>query len=99
MNILVTGGAGYIGSHTLIELIADGPWWWWIIFPIQILSKCGTEDLYAISLINANCMAEVGRYDASCILPIEQGILHTEVGIVRYVLKANMQSRPKLLET
>lgn len=24
MNILVTGGAGYIGSHTLIELIADG---------------------------------------------------------------------------
>ena len=24
MNILVTGGAGYIGSHTLIELIASG---------------------------------------------------------------------------
>lgn len=24
MNILVTGGAGYIGSHTLIELMADG---------------------------------------------------------------------------
>ncbi len=24
MNILVTGGAGYIGSHTLIELIRDG---------------------------------------------------------------------------
>lgn len=24
MNILVTGGAGYIGSHTLIELINDG---------------------------------------------------------------------------
>ena len=24
MNILVTGGAGYIGSHTLIELIKDG---------------------------------------------------------------------------
>lgn len=24
MNILVTGGAGYIGSHTLIELIANG---------------------------------------------------------------------------
>jgi len=24
MNILVTGGAGYIGSHTLIELIAEG---------------------------------------------------------------------------
>lgn len=23
MNILVTGGAGYIGSHTLIELIAN----------------------------------------------------------------------------
>lgn len=24
MNILVTGGAGYIGSHTIIELISDG---------------------------------------------------------------------------
>lgn len=24
MNILVTGGAGYIGSHTLIELLAAG---------------------------------------------------------------------------
>ncbi len=24
MNILVTGGAGYIGSHTMIELIAEG---------------------------------------------------------------------------
>ena len=24
MNILVTGGAGFIGSHTLIELIAEG---------------------------------------------------------------------------
>ena len=24
MNILVTGGAGFIGSHTLIELIAAG---------------------------------------------------------------------------
>ena len=24
MNILVTGGAGYIGSHTVIELLASG---------------------------------------------------------------------------
>ena len=24
MNILVTGGAGYIGSHTCIELMANG---------------------------------------------------------------------------
>ena len=24
MNILVTGGAGYIGSHTLVELLAAG---------------------------------------------------------------------------
>ena len=24
MNILVTGGAGYIGSHTVIELILSG---------------------------------------------------------------------------
>ncbi|MBO4555882.1 MAG: NAD-dependent epimerase/dehydratase family protein, partial [Elusimicrobiales bacterium] len=24
MNILVTGGAGFIGSHTIIELLAAG---------------------------------------------------------------------------
>ena len=24
MNVLVTGGAGYIGSHTLVELIESG---------------------------------------------------------------------------
>ncbi len=24
MNILVTGGAGYIGTHTIIELLAAG---------------------------------------------------------------------------
>lgn len=24
MNILITGGAGYIGTHTIIELIASG---------------------------------------------------------------------------
>ena len=34
MNILVTGGAGFIGSHTLIELVGGRP-----------RSRCGGQPL------------------------------------------------------
>ena len=34
MKILVTGGAGYIGSHTVIELLAEIMMWWFSITSI-----------------------------------------------------------------
>ena len=34
MAILVTGGAGYIGSHTVVELLIK-KWWYWIIYAIH----------------------------------------------------------------
>lgn len=43
MNILVTGGAGYIGSHTLIELMAVGH----SVVVVDNLSNSNPESLRA----------------------------------------------------
>ena len=47
MNILVTGGAGYIGSHTLIELLAAGH----SIVVIDNLSNSSRESLHRVESI------------------------------------------------
>ena len=41
MNILVTGGAGFIGSHTLIELIIAGH----SVVVVNNLSNANPESL------------------------------------------------------
>ena len=37
MKVIVTGGAGYIGSHTVVELIAEG------FQPIIVDNLCNSE--------------------------------------------------------
>ena len=47
MNILVTGGAGYIGTHTLIELIAEGH----SVAVVDNLSNSNAESLRRVESI------------------------------------------------
>jgi UDP-glucose 4-epimerase len=47
MNILVTGGAGYIGSHTIIELIGDGH----SVVVVDNLSNSSEESLRRVEKI------------------------------------------------
>jgi len=57
MNILITGGAGYIGSHTLIEL--DNAGYSFIIF--DNLSNAPTESLNRVEkIINKSIIFEQG---------------------------------------
>ncbi len=47
MNILVTGGAGYIGSHTIVELLNDGHY----VIVIDNLSNSNRESLRRVETI------------------------------------------------
>ena len=47
MKVLVTGGAGYIGSHTLVELIAAGH----SVFVVDNLSNSSAESLKRVESI------------------------------------------------
>src|SRR6185369_2876643 len=59
MNILVTGGTGYIGSHTLIELAMAGHQ----AVVIDNLSNSSTESLKRVSEISGQ---EFPFYEADC---------------------------------
>lgn len=48
MNVLVTGGAGYIGSHTCVELLAEGH----DVFVIDNLSNSSRESLKRVEAIS-----------------------------------------------
>lgn len=68
MKILVTGGAGYIGSHTCLELLEDG----WDVVVVDNLSNSSKEslnriekitgahiDFYQIDLLNKPALANI----------------------------------------
>ena len=52
MNILVTGGAGYIGSHTLIELLAAGH----SAVVVDNLSNASRESLRRVETISGKAV-------------------------------------------
>ncbi|MBF0204622.1 MAG: SDR family NAD(P)-dependent oxidoreductase [Desulfamplus sp.] len=47
MKILVTGGAGYIGSHTCVELLENG----WDVIVVDNLSNSSLESLKRVEEI------------------------------------------------
>lgn len=73
MNILVTGGAGYIGSHTIIELINNGH----VVIVVDNLSNSSRESInrvqkitgsqipfYEIDIRNATALEEIFQNNA-----------------------------------
>lgn len=59
MRILVTGGAGYIGSHTIVELVAQGH----SVAVVDNLSNSNPESLRRVARIIGQ---EVPFYQADC---------------------------------
>ena len=57
MNVLVTGGAGYIGSHTCVELLQSG----YNVFVVDNLSNSSVESIRRVREITGK---EVVFYDA-----------------------------------
>jgi UDP-glucose 4-epimerase len=64
MNILVTGGAGYIGTHTIIELITNGD----TVVVVDDLSNSSEESLRRVEKITNSKIpfynADVRNFDA-----------------------------------
>ncbi|HPX70889.1 MAG TPA: UDP-glucose 4-epimerase GalE [Bacillota bacterium] len=57
MNILVTGGAGYIGSHTVVELLAAG-------HAVKVLDNFCNSSLTALERVAKICGREIPFYEA-----------------------------------
>lgn len=57
MNILLTGGAGYIGSHTAVELVAGG-------HQIVIMDNLANSSIEAVRRVEELTSAEIPFYEA-----------------------------------
>jgi len=51
-TVLVTGGAGYIGSHTIVELLQEG----FKVVVYDNLSNSSTSSLDNVEKITGNCV-------------------------------------------
>ena len=58
-TVLVTGGAGYIGSHTAVELIQAG-------FDVVIADNLSNSDLQAVEGVRRFTIAEVPFVQIDC---------------------------------
>ena len=52
MNILLTGGAGYIGSHTCVVLLNEGH----NVFVLDNLSNGEIESLHRVACLTNVCL-------------------------------------------
>ena len=59
-NIIVTGGAGYIGSHTVIELVESG-------FNPIIIDNFSNSNPEIINRIEKICKQQIKTYNINCI--------------------------------
>ncbi len=95
MNILVTGGAGYIGSHTIIELINDGHQ----IVVVDNLCNSSQESLRRVEQI-ANTSLPFYKIDLRDNLKLEEVFSNHKIDAVVHFagLKAVGESVAKPLE-
>ena len=59
-NVIVTGGAGYIGSHTVVELVESG-------FTPIIIDNFSNSKPETIDRIEKICKQKIKVYNINCI--------------------------------
>lgn len=97
MKILVTGGAGYIGSHTVVELMKKG-------YDVIIVDNFSNSNPVILNKLHKLCVSESGKfpifYDRDCRDGLGDILLNHEVdGIIHFAaLKAVGESVEKPLE-
>lgn len=96
-TILVTGGAGYIGSHTVVELMKRG-------YEVIIIDNFTNSNPVVLNKIHKLCISESGRspktYDRDCRGSLDDILSEHKVdGIIHFAaLKAVGESVDKPLE-
>ena len=59
LTILVTGGAGYIGTHTAVALVEDG-------FRVVLLDNFSNSEFSMVQALRSLVDQEVPFYEADC---------------------------------
>lgn len=96
-KILVTGGAGYIGSHTVVELVKKG-------YEVIIVDNFSNSNPMILNKLHKLCVSESGKfpifYDRDCRDGLGDILINHEIdGIIHFAaLKAVGESVEKPLE-